>query len=179
MSPKKNSRSESRAPRRSRDRANPGALISRAHRADTTTVRPPQTTRPPGARFPAVAGGMRTVLGVAYVVAFLCAASLPFVAFGPTGLLVLAPTGLWLAPGLRTRVRRAGTLTDGVVGWPGLTALVSAAFSAAFMAVGGLATVAAWLASVAACGVLEMARARVARDDNLRAESRPHVARPW
>jgi hypothetical protein len=121
---------------------------------------------------------VRTVLGVAYVVAFFLAASLPFLAFGPTGLFVVVPTVLWLATGLRARVRRAGNLTDGVVGWPGLTALVCGASSLAIMAVGGHAMAAAWLASLAACGVIEMARARVAKGDNLRAESRPHGPRP-
>jgi hypothetical protein len=131
-----------------------------------------------GARFGASASGMRTALGVAYAVAFLFAASLPFLAFGPTGLFILVPTLLWLAPGLRARVRRAGNLTDGVVRWPGLTALVSGAFSLAIMAVGAHAMAAAWLASLAACGVLEMVRARVAEGDNLRAESGPHGPRP-
>jgi hypothetical protein len=125
-----------------------------------------------GARSEASAGGMRTVLGVAYLVAFVLAASLPFLAFGPTGLLVLVPTALWLAPGLRARVRLAGNLTDGVVRWPGLTALVSGASSLFIMAGSAGAMAAAWLASFAACGVLEMARARVAQDDNLRAESK-------
>lgn len=115
---------------------------------------------------------MRTVLGVVYMVAVLGAAVLPFLAFGPTGLLVLLPTGLWLAPGLRTRARRAGNLTDGVVGWPGVTALVCAASSLALMALGGRAMAAAWLASCAACGLIEMARARVAMTDNQSAEFR-------
>jgi hypothetical protein len=122
---------------------------------------------------------VRTALGVAYMVAFILAASLPFVAFGPTGLFVLVPTVLWLAQGLRTRARRAGNLTDGVVGWPGLTTLVCAASSVAMLAVGGRAMAAAWLASCAACGLLELARARVANDDNVRAESRPDIPRPW
>ncbi|MFN2563848.1 MAG: hypothetical protein ABR499_02395 [Gemmatimonadaceae bacterium] len=122
---------------------------------------------------------MRTALGVAYVVACLFAASLPFVAFGPIGLFVLVATVLWLAPGLRARVRRAGNLTDGVTAWPGLTALVCTASSLAVMAAGGRATVAAWLGSFAACGVLELARARVAKRDNMRAESRPQPPRPW
>ena len=125
------------------------------------------------ARFAASPGGMRTVLGVAYVVAFLSAIALPFLAFGPSGLLILVPSVLWLAPGLRARVRRAGNLTDGVVGWPGLTTLVCGASSLALMSVGH-AMAAAWLASVAACGLLEIARARVAKGDNLRAEAKPH-----
>lgn len=119
----------------------------------------------------------RTALGVAYLVAFLFAASLPFFAFGPTGLFVLVPTALWLAPGLRARVRRAGNLTDGVVGWPGMTALFCV-FGFAVMALGGRAMAAAWLACVAACGVLEAARAGIAKEDNLRAESRSHGPRP-
>jgi hypothetical protein len=89
------------------------------------------------------------------------------------------PTALWLAPGLRARARRAGNLTDGVVGWPGLTALVCAASSLAVMAVGGRAMAAAWLASLAVCGLLELARARVAKGDNVRAESGPHGPRRW
>jgi hypothetical protein len=125
------------------------------------------------------AGGMRTALGVAYLVAFLAAAGLPFLAFGPIGLLVLVPTALWLAPGLRARVRLAGNLTDGVVRWPGLTALVCGAFSLAIMTASGHAMAAAWLAALAASGVLEVARARVAMDDNLRAESKSHRPRPW
>jgi hypothetical protein len=124
-------------------------------------------------------GGMRTPLGVAYLVAFLAAAILPFLTFGPIGLFVLVPTALWLAPGLRVRVRRAGNPTDGVVGWPGLTALVSGAASLAILAVGGHAIAAAWLASVAAGGVLEAARARVAEDDNRRAEFTSHGRRAW
>jgi hypothetical protein len=121
----------------------------------------------------------RPALGVAYMVACLFAASLPFVAFGPTGLFILLPTMFWLAPGLRTRVRRAGNLIDGVVGWPGLTTLVCAASSLAMMAVGGRAMAVAWLASLAACGLLELARARVAKGDNVRAESGPHGPRRW
>ena len=117
---------------------------------------------------------MRTSLGVAYLVALLAAAGLAVFAFQPTGLFILLPTVLWLAPGLRTRVRRAGNLTDGVVGWPGLTTLVCGAFSLAMMALGGRAIAAAWLGLVAASGVLEMARARIAERDNLRAESRPN-----
>lgn len=119
---------------------------------------------------------MRTVLGVAYVIALLSTITLPFLAFGPSGLLVLVPSVLWLAPGLRARVRRGGNLSDGVVGWPGLTTLVCGASSLAIMSV-GRATAAAWLASVAACGLLEMARARVAQRDNLRAEAKPHGSR--
>jgi hypothetical protein len=118
------------------------------------------------------AGGIRTALGVAYLVAFVLAAGLPFLAFGPTGLLVLVPTALWLATGLRARVRLAGNLTDGVVRWPGLTALISGASSLFIMAGSGGAMAGAWLASIAACGVIEMARARVAHDDNVRAESK-------
>jgi hypothetical protein len=115
---------------------------------------------------------VRTALGVAYVVAALLAAGLPFLAFGPVGLFVLLPTGLWLAPGLRTRARRAGNLTDGIVGWPGVTALVCAASSLALMALGGRAMAAAWLGSCAACGLIEMARARVAMSDDQSAEFR-------
>jgi hypothetical protein len=133
---------------------------------------------PMGPPLDASARGVRVALGVAYMAAFLVAVILPFLAFGPTGLLVLVPTGLWLAPGLRARVRRAGNLTDGVVGWPGLTALVCVAFSLAMMAAGGGAMAAAWLASIAGCGALEMARARVARADNRRAESSSHGPRP-
>ena len=115
---------------------------------------------------------MRTALGVTYVAAALVAAGLPFLAFGPTGLLVLLPTGFWLAPGLRTRARRAGNLTDGLVGWPGLTTLVCGVSSLALMALRGRAMAAAWLASCAACGLIEMARARVAMSDNQSAEFR-------
>jgi hypothetical protein len=122
-------------------------------------------------RFHVSAGGVRTALGVAYVIMLLIAATLAFLAFGPMGLLVLVPTGLWLAPGLRARVRQSGNLTDGVVGWPGLTALVCGLASLAIMALGGHAMAAAWLASVSASGVLELARATIARGDNLRAES--------
>lgn len=152
--------------------------MRRARRTDLAEDREISDARV-GARSNASAGGLRTTLGVAYVVAFLFAASLPFLAFGPTGVFVLVPTVLWLATGLRARVRRAGNLTDGVVGWPGLTALVCGAFSLAIMAAGGGAMAGAWLASFAACGLLEMARARVAKGDNLRAESRPPVPRPW
>src|SRR5918997_486771 len=102
---------------------------------------------------------MRTTLGIAYLVAFLLAAALPFAAFGATGLLVVVPTALWLASGLRAQTRRAGNLTDGVVGWPGLTAAVCAAFSFGIVSVGGPATAAVWFAILAACGVLEMTRA--------------------
>jgi hypothetical protein len=119
----------------------------------------------------------RTALGVAYVVACISAATLPFVAFGPTGLFILLPTVLWLAPGLRTRVRRAGKLTDGVGGWPGLTTLVCAAASFAMMALGGHAMAAAWLGSLAACGLLELTRARVATADHVRAAFGPRGAR--
>jgi hypothetical protein len=121
----------------------------------------------------------RTALGVAYMIGCIFAVGLPFVAFGPTGLFILLPTALWLAPGVRTRVRRAGNLTDGVVGWPGLTTLVCGVSSLATTALGGRAMAAAWLASLAACGLLELARARVAKGDNVRAESRPHVPRRW
>ncbi|MDQ3998124.1 MAG: hypothetical protein M3303_14040 [Gemmatimonadota bacterium] len=122
---------------------------------------------------------MRTVLGVVYAVACLVATGVPFFAFGTTGLLILLPTLLWLAPGLRTRVHRAGKLTDGVVGWPGSTAFVSGAFSLAMMALGGRATAAAWLASLAACGALEITRARIAEGDNMRAESRAGRSPRW
>jgi len=118
---------------------------------------------------------VRTALGVAYMAAFLLAVVLPFPAFGATGLLVLVPTALWLASGLRARERRAGNLTDGVVGWPGLTAAAFGASSFAVMTAGGRAMTASWLGVLAACGVLEMARARIAKTDNLRAEARaPH-----
>jgi hypothetical protein len=122
---------------------------------------------------------VRTALGVAYMAACIFAASLSFVAFGPTALLILVPTVLWLAPGLRTRVRRAGNLADGVVGWPGLTTAVCGAFGVVMMAVGGRPMAAAWLASLAACGLLELTRARLAEADNMRAESRPHGPRHW
>jgi hypothetical protein len=115
---------------------------------------------------------VRRVLGVAYVVAVLVAVGLPLLAFGPTGLFVLVPTALWMTPGLRTHARHAGNLTDGVVGWPGMTALVCAASSLALMALGGRAMAAAWLGSCAACGLIEMARARVAMSDNQSAEFR-------
>lgn len=131
-----------------------------------------------GARLHVSAGGVRTALGVAYVIMLLSAAVLAFLAFGPTGLFVLVPTVLWLAPGLRARARRSENLTDGVVGWPGLTALVCGLSSLATMALGGRAMAAAWLASFAACGVLEFARAAVAKDDNVRAESGPRGGRP-
>ncbi len=49
---------------------------------------------------------------------------------------------LWLAPGLRTRARNSGSLSDGVAGWPGLTVLVCAAGLAA-AAFGGRLTAAA------------------------------------
>jgi hypothetical protein len=114
---------------------------------------------------------VRTALGVAYLAAFLLAAALPLPAFGATGVLVLVPTALWLATGLRARARRRGDLTDGVVGWPGLTAAASGASSFAVMTVGGRGMAAVWLASLAACGILELARARIAESDNLRAES--------
>ena len=115
---------------------------------------------------------VRALLGVTYMVATVFAAVLPFLAFGSTGLFALVPTVLWLAPGLRTRARHAGSLADGVVGWPGLTALLCAAAALAVAALGGRTTAAAWLGSCAACGLLEMARARVAKNDNLRAEFR-------
>ena len=121
---------------------------------------------------------MRSMLGVAYMAGFFAAIGLPFVAFGPVGALVLVPTALWLASGLRAQTRRAGNLTDGVVGWPGLTAAVCAAFSFGIVSVGGPATAAVWFAILAACGVLEMTRARVARTDNLRVESRVPLPRP-
>jgi hypothetical protein len=152
--------------------------MRRARRTDLAEDREISDARV-GAPANASAGGVRTTLGVAYVVASLFAAGLPFLAFGPIGLFVLLPTVLWLAPGLRARVRRAGNLTDGVVRWPGLTALVCGVFGLAIMAAGGGAMAAAWLASLAASGVLEMARARVAMDDNLRAESKSHRPRPW
>jgi hypothetical protein len=55
---------------------------------------------------------------------------------------------------------------------------VCGAASLAMMAVGGRAMAAAWLAAVAACGLLELARARVAKGHNVRAESRPHGPQP-
>jgi hypothetical protein len=114
---------------------------------------------------------MRALLGVAYLVAAVLAAGLPFLAFGNSGLFVLVPTALWLAPGLRTRTRNRGNLSDGVAGWPGLTALVCAA-GLVVAAVGGRPTAAAWLGACVACGLVEMARARVARVDSVRAEFR-------
>jgi hypothetical protein len=119
---------------------------------------------------------VRTALGVAYMAAFLLAVILPFAAFGAIGLLVLAPTALWLATGLRARARRRGDLSDGVVGWPGLTAAASGASSFAVMT-GGRGMAAVWLASLAACGVIELARARIATRDNMRAESGVRVPR--
>jgi hypothetical protein len=115
---------------------------------------------------------VRASLGVAYIVAAVVAAVLPFLAFGLTGLFVLVPTALWLAPGLRTDAPRTGNLTDGVVGWPGLTALVCAASGFAVAALRGRMMAAAWLGSCAACGLLEMARARLAKTDDARAEFR-------
>ena len=106
------------------------------------------------------------------MVAAVLAAVLPFVAFGPTGLFVLVPTALWLAPGLRTQARRAGNLTDGVVGWPGLTAVVCGASGLALAALRGRTMAAAWLGACAACGLFEMARARLAKTDDARAEFR-------
>jgi hypothetical protein len=149
--------------------------------AAARTVKRRRHARPQAdtARSGAPRADVRTALGVAYMVACAVAASLPFVAFGPTGLFILLPTVLWLAPGLRTRVRRAGNLTDGVVGWPGVTTLVCAASSLALMALGAHAMAAAWLASLAACGLLELVRARVAKGDNARAESTPHDLRTW
>lgn len=120
---------------------------------------------------------MRALLGVTYIVAALLAALFPFLAFGATGLLVLVPTALWLAPGLRTRARRAGNLADGVVGWPGLTALVCGASGLALAALGGRAMVAAWMGACAACGLVEMARAHVAKTDSARAEFRSNGPR--
>jgi hypothetical protein len=114
---------------------------------------------------------VRVLLGVAYAVAAVLAAGLPFLAFGFTGLFVLVPTALWLAPGLRTRARNNGNVSDGVTGWPGLTALVCAA-GLGVAAVGGRPMAAAWLGACVACGLLEMARARVARVDYARAEFR-------
>jgi hypothetical protein len=115
---------------------------------------------------------VRALLGVTYIVAAVLAAALPFVAFGPTGLFVLVPTALWLGPGLRTHARHTGSLTDGVAGWPGVTAFVCAACGFAVAALGGRTMAAAWLGSCAACGLVEMARARLAKTDNLRAEFR-------
>jgi hypothetical protein len=115
---------------------------------------------------------VRALLGVAYMVVAVLAAVFPFLAFGPAGLFILVPTALWLAPGLRTRARDAGNLSDGIVGWPGLTALVCAAAALAVAALGGRTMAAAWLASCAACGLLEIVRSRVAKTDNLRAEFR-------
>lgn len=115
---------------------------------------------------------MRASLGIAYIVAAVVAALLPFLAFGATGVLVLVPTALWLAPGLRTDAPRTGRLTDGVVGWPGLTAAVCSASGLALAALRGHMVAAAWLGSCAACGLLEMARARLAMTADARAEFR-------
>jgi hypothetical protein len=115
---------------------------------------------------------VRASLGVTYMVAAVLAAVLPFLAFGFTGLFVLVPTALWFAPGLRTDAPRTGKLTDGVVGWPGLTALVCSASGLALAALRGRTMAAAWLGSCAACGLLEMARARLAKIDDARAEFR-------
>jgi hypothetical protein len=115
---------------------------------------------------------MRALLGIAYTVAAVLAAVLPFLAFGSTGLFVLVPTAVWLAPGLRTDAPRTGKLTDGVVGWPGLTALVCSASGLALGALRGRTMAAAWLGSCAACGLLEMARARLAKTDKACAEFR-------
>jgi hypothetical protein len=115
---------------------------------------------------------VRASLGVAYIVAALVAAVLPFLAFGSTGLFVLVLTAVWLAPGLRTDAPRTGKLTDGVVGWPGLTALVCSASGLALAALRGRTVAAAWLGSCAACGLVEMARARLAKTDDARAEFR-------
>ncbi len=115
---------------------------------------------------------MRASLGVAYMVAAVLAAVLPFFAFGVTGLFVLVPTAVWLAPGLRTDAPRTGKLTDGVVGWPALTAVFGAASGLALVALRGHMVAAAWLGSCAACGLLEMARARLAKTDAARAEFR-------
>jgi hypothetical protein len=115
---------------------------------------------------------VRASLGVAYIVAAVVAAVLPFLAFGPTGLFVLVPTAVWLAPGLRTDAPRTGNLRDGVVGWPGLTAVVCSASGLALVALRGRMMAAAWLGACAACGLLEMARARLAKTDDARAEFR-------
>jgi hypothetical protein len=115
---------------------------------------------------------VRASLGVTYMVAAVLAAVLPFLAFGFTGLFVLVPTAVWLAPGLRTDAPRTGKLTDGVVGWPGLTALVCSASGLALAALRGRTMAAAWLGSCAACGLVEMARARLAKTDDARAEFR-------
>jgi hypothetical protein len=64
-----------------------------------------------------------------------------------------------------------------VVGWPGLTTLVCGAASLAIMGLGGRAMAAAWLASLAACGFIELMRAGLAKGLNVRAESRPNVAK--
>ena len=116
-------------------------------------------------------------LGALYMIAACLAALLPFFAFGTTGLLLLVPTTLWLAPGLRTNARYAGKLSDGVVGWPGLTTLGCGAASLAILGLGGRAMMAAWLASLAACGLIELLRAGLAKGLNVRAESRPNVAK--
>lgn len=112
------------------------------------------------------------------MIAFLVATALPFPAFGATGFLVLVPTALWLATGLRASARRRGNLTDGIVGWPAMTAVSAGACSFAVMTVGGRGMAAVWLASLAACGVLELARTRIADTDNMRAEARAHAPRP-
>ena len=115
---------------------------------------------------------MRPFLGGTYVVTAVLAAVLPFLAFGATGLFVLVPTALWLAPGLRTHAPRTGKLTDGVVGWPGLTAVVCAASAFGVAGLRGHVLAAAWLGSCAVCGFVEMARARLAKTDDARAEFR-------
>lgn len=117
------------------------------------------------------------LLGALYMIVACLAAVLPFVAFGATGLLLLVPTALWLAPGLRTNARRIGKLSDGVVGWPGLTMLACGAASLAIMGLGGRPMAAAYLASLAACGLIESMRAGVAKGLNVRAESRPNIAK--
>ena len=117
------------------------------------------------------------LLGALYMVTACCAAALPFLAFGATGLLLLVPTALWLAPGLRTNARHSGKLSDGVVGWPGLTTLGCGAASLAIMGLGGHAMAAACLAALTACGFIESMRAGLAKGHNLRAESRPNVAK--
>ena len=116
-------------------------------------------------------------LGALYMIAACLAALLPFFASGTTGLLLLVPTALWLAPGLRTNARKGGKLSDGVVGWPGLTTLACGAASLAIMGLGGRPMAAACLASLAACGLIELLRAGLAKGLNVRAESRPNVAK--
>jgi hypothetical protein len=133
--------------------------------------------RPRGAVIPSEYGHTAALLGAFYMIVACLAALLPFLAFGATGLLLLVPTALWLAPGLRTNARHSGNLSDGVVGWPGLTTLVCGAATLAIMGLGARAMAAAWLASLATSGLIELMRAGLAKGVNVRAESRPNVAK--